>query len=78
MESSVEVCEEIPKMASITENLKMNKMLFGLQLFNSYSKKMMLFLNSVIHYFLHADERNRRDCTRRRNRLRTTKKEDFL
>ena len=59
------------------EDLKPTKMSIGLQLFDSFSKKSMIFQNSVIHIFLHADERSRRD-SRRKNRLRTTKKEDFL
>ena len=62
MDSSIEIFEDIPKTVSATENLKSTKMFIGLYLFDSYSKKIKIFLDSVIHYFLHADERSRRDC----------------
>ena len=77
MDSSVEIFEDIPETVSATENGEFTKIVIGLLLFASYSTRINIFRNSVIHNFLHADERSRRDC-RRKNRLRTTKKEDFL
>ena len=77
MDSSVETFEDIPETLSATENEKFTKIVIGLLLFDSYSKKIKIFLDSMIHYFLHVDERSRLD-SRRKNRLRTTKKEDFL
>ena len=77
MESSVDNLEEIPKPMFVTEKVKSTMMFIGLKIFVSYSKTIKMFQNCMIYYFLQADEGSRRD-SRRKNRLRTTKKDDFL
>ena len=77
MECSVENFEEFPKPMSVTEKVKSTKMFICMEIIASYSKKIKIFQNCKIHYFLHADEPSRRD-SKRKSRFRTTKKEDFL